>query len=123
MICANKKMISLTDVQKISISDLNRSGTIVSEMVKCGANLVLEWKVDFSQKFVHHPKQEIWSQNVHVLSRCRGVLSTRTVQAQFELTAWHCMHMQGRSRRVEPACGLMIKSAAGEEVIKETLYY
>ena len=65
MICANKKMISLTDVQKISISDLNGSGTTVSEMVKCGANLVLEWKVDFSQKFVHHPKQEIWSQNVH----------------------------------------------------------
>ena len=62
MICANKKMISLTDVQKISISDLNRSGTIVSEMVKCGANLVLEWKVEFSQKFVHHPKQQIWSQ-------------------------------------------------------------
>ena len=66
MICANKKMISLIDVQKIFISDLNRSGTIVSEMVKCGANLVLEWKVDFSQKVVHRPKQEIWSQNVQM---------------------------------------------------------
>ena len=42
MIRANKKMFSLIDVQKIFVSDLNESGTIVSEMVKCGANLVLE---------------------------------------------------------------------------------
>ena len=68
MICVNKKMISLIDVQKIFISDLNGSGTIVSEMVKCGANLVLEWKVDLSEKFAHRPTQEIWSQNVQVVS-------------------------------------------------------
>ena len=65
-------MISLIDSQKFFISDLNGSGTIVSEMVKCGANLVLEWKVDFPKKFVHGPKlhpktfMHISSQNLHI---------------------------------------------------------
>ena len=70
-------MISLIDVQKFFVSDLNGSGTIVSEMVKCGANLVLEWKVDFSEKFAHHPRDPISSQNVHM----RSVIDTTCAPA------------------------------------------
>ena len=42
MIGANEKMIPLIDVQNFFISDLDGSGTTVLEMVKCGANLVLD---------------------------------------------------------------------------------
>ena len=40
-------------------SDLDETGTSVLEMVKCGANLVSDIKVDFSQNFVHGPGREI----------------------------------------------------------------
>ena len=44
-------MISLIDARNFFGSDLDRSRTTVLEMVKCGANLVLDQKVDFSQNW------------------------------------------------------------------------
>ena len=51
----DKKLISLIDARNFFGSDLDRSRTTVLEMVKCGANLVLDRKVDFSQKLCTAP--------------------------------------------------------------------
>ena len=44
-------MISLIDAHSFFGSDLDRSRTTVLEMVKCGANLVSDQKVDFSRNW------------------------------------------------------------------------
>ena len=51
--------LSQLRVGKLMSSDLDETGTTVLEMVKCGANLVLDRKVDFSKNFVHRPRGAI----------------------------------------------------------------
>ena len=52
-------MISQLIVRNSMLSDLDETGTTVLEMVKCGANLVPDQKVDISQKFVRRLGREI----------------------------------------------------------------